>query len=173
MPVAKGGPPPLRQVLLVGLGVVMTVGTILFLVTSTGNLLGNGSQLQLEAGEPVFNLGKATERADDIAERGPQFLPDPSGGDRDLWVNHVGDDEVGGWYAFGARPLSAPRTCVAEWQAADGSFVDSCDGSVYPADGTGLPQFPVTVTTDGELSIRLDTITPSDGATTDNSSAGG
>lgn len=173
MPVAQGGPPPLRQVLMIGLGVVMTLGTILFIVTSTGNLLGNQSSLQIESGDPVFNLGEASERASDIAERGPQFLPDPSGGDRDLWVNHVGDDESSGWYAFGARPLSAPRTCVAEWKADARRFVDTCDGTVYPATGEGLPQFPVTVTTEGEVSIRLDTIAGSDATVTDNTDTTG
>jgi hypothetical protein len=43
---------------------------------------------------------------------------------------------------------------------------------VYPPDGEGLPQFPVTVGTDGEVSIRLGSITPSDAPTTDGTTAG-
>lgn len=173
MPVAQGGPPPLRQMLMIGLGVVMTLGTILFIVTSTGNLLGNQSSLQIDAGEPVFNIGPAEDRAGDIARQGPQFLPDPTGGDREVWVNHVGDDEATGWHAFRVRPLASPRTCIAEWQATAAQFVDSCDGTVYPATGEGLPQVPVTVTTEGEVSIRLDTIAGSDASVTDSSATNG
>jgi hypothetical protein len=168
VPVAKGGPPPLRQALLVGLGVVMTLGTILFFVTSTGNLLGGRPSIGLDAGEPVFRPGQAAKLADFIETQGePLPFPDLAGGDRDIWLNHVGPDAETGWYAFGFRPQTAPRNCLAEWAAADGHFVDSCDGAIYPADGQGLPQFPVSVGGDGELSIRLDSITPSDGATTD------
>ncbi len=173
MPVAQGGRPPLRQVLMIGLGVVMTLGTILFIVTSTGNLLGGQSSLQVESGDAVFNLGQAGERASDIAERGPQFLPDPTGGDREVWVYHVGDDETTGWHAFRVRPLASPRTCIAEWQAAATQFVDSCDGTVYPASGEGLPQVPVTVTAEGEVSIRLDTIAGSDASVTDSTPTNG
>jgi len=173
VPVAQGGPPPLRQMLMIGLGVVMTLGTILFIVTSTGNLLGNQSSLQIESGEPVFNIGPAEDRASDIARQGPQFLPDPTGGDREVWVYHAGDDETTGWHAFRVRPLASPRTCIAEWQAAATHFVDSCDGTVYPATGEGLPQVPVTVTTEGDVSIRLDTIASSDATVTDSTATNG
>jgi hypothetical protein len=159
MPVAQGGPPPLRQALLVGLGAVMTLGTILFLVLTTDQLLGGRSSVVVDDGDAVFRPGTAEDLAAFIADTGePLPFPDLAGGDRDIWLNHVGPGTDEGWHAFGFRPLAAPRDCVAEWQAGDGHFVDSCDGTVYPPDGQGLPQFPVSIGADGELSIRLDSI---------------
>lgn len=150
---------------MIGLGVVMTLATLTFMLTQTTNLFGGRSAVQLESGDPVFRPGSATNVSKLIATGGPIVLQDPTGGDRDIWLNHLGATETEGWFAFGARPLSAPRSCSAQWQAARKAFVDSCDGTAYPADGTGLPQFPVAIGADGQLSIRLDTRSASTSST--------
>ena len=72
-----------------------------------------------------------------------------------------------------AMPEAERAAKMAEWQADAAQFVDSCDGTVYPATGEGLPQFPVTVTTEGEVSIRLDTIASSDATATDSTATTG
>lgn len=166
MPVAKGGPAPGRQAILVGLGALMTLGTILFLVTQSGSLFGGGSSTGVEAGDPFYRPGKAADLAEFIQTNGkPVALQDPVGGDRDIWLNHVGTDDATGWFAFGARPLTAPRQCSAQWDAVEQLFADSCNDTKYPPDGTGLPQFPVTVDSSGQVSIRLSTA-PTTTATT-------
>jgi hypothetical protein len=173
MPVAKGGPPPLRQAALVGLGALMTLGTILFLVLSTDRLLGGRPSIGIDRGEAVFRPGPADELAGFIADNdNPVALRDPSGGDRDIWLNHIGGEVDEGWYAFGVRPLSAPRDCVTEWRGAERHFVDSCDGTLYPPDGQGLPQYPVTIDGEGELAIRLDLI-PADAGDDDTANTTG
>lgn len=160
MPVAKGGPPPLRQALLVGLGIVMTFGTVLFLVTQTDQLMGGSSPVGIGTGDQLFQPGPAKSLAELIAANDrPTAFADPTGGDRDIWLNHLGPEVDEGWVAFGARPLTSPRACVTEWQEDERHFVDSCDGTIYPPDGEGLPQYLVTVDENGFLTIRFDSVT--------------
>lgn len=154
MPVAQSGTTPARQAILVGLGALLGVVAILFLVLQADRLLGS-ADLDIEIGDGLYRPGPADELADGIDDNGPLLLPDVAAGDRDIWLTHVGDDPDEGWRVFSARPATAARTCVAQWVAADDSFVDSCDGTVYPGDGTGLPQYPVVVDDDGLVTIDL------------------
>lgn len=160
MPVAQGGPPPLRQVVLIGLGVVMTLATILFIVTQSGQLLQD-NDISLDLGDGIYRPGiPADELAEAIAEQGPFLLPDLAGGDSDIFLQHRGDDPGTGWVAIAARPASAPRDCLVVWDPDTAHFVDSCEDTTYPADGAGLPTHPVTVDPDGNIEVDLDTLVP-------------
>jgi hypothetical protein len=114
--------------------------------------LARSGEVRVRIGDDTFRPGRAEVLAEVIAEKGPLLVADVAGGDRDLILQHLGPGPEQGWHAFAARPLDAPRDCFAQWDAGARHFVDSCDGTVYPADGAGLPSFPVRIN-DGELEV--------------------
>lgn len=165
MPVAQRNQTNARQAVLVALGGIGGLVAVLFLVMRLGQLGGSGSEVPIQLGEPVFSLGNATELADFIAESDPLLLPDVANGDRDIIVNHIGSTPEEGWHAFPARPLTSTRDCVLEWQQPSGQtqghFIESCTGDEYPADGSGLTQYGVSIDDDGNLQVNLNkTSTP-------------
>ncbi|MEM7324450.1 MAG: hypothetical protein AAF531_15280 [Actinomycetota bacterium] len=154
MPVATSGPPPARQALLVGLGVICGLGAIIFLITQLDQLTSSGEGAGPQLGAPIFSPGSAEDMAEVVEER-PFFLPDASGGERGIWLQHLGDDPTEGWVAVAIRAPDADAGCFVEWQPDADGFVDLCDGTVYPPDGEGLRQYPVSVDPDGDLTINL------------------
>ncbi len=153
MPVAEPSTSPGRQALLVGLGALATLATIIFLVSRLGTL--GGGSAPVEAGSSAFNLGDATELAATIEGDGPLLLPDASGGERDVWLQHLGGEPDQGWRAFAVRPEGSPRDCFANWDAERSEFVDTCNQTAYPANGEGLKQYPVLITTEGTVELNL------------------
>lgn len=154
MPVATNGPPPARQALLIGLGVICGLGAVIFLVTQLDQLTSN-NEATVDLGAPIFSPGSAEDMAMVVEEQGPFFLPDATGGERGIWLQHLGDDPDEGWVAVAIRPPEADRDCFVEWQIEDNTFVDACDGTVYPPDGEGLRQYPVSVDPNGDLNVNL------------------
>jgi hypothetical protein len=116
--------------------------------------LARGGRVEVRLGDEEFRAGDAESQAESIERQGPLLLPDVSGGTRDIVLQHVGDDPRDGWLAFDARPPGASRDCFARWEAGAGQFVDTCDGTVYPADGEGLTRYDVRVE-DGEVIVDL------------------
>lgn len=119
-------------------------------------LLNRSPSTDLQIGDPTFQGGRASRLAAEIDERGPIFYGDVSGRkDRDMILQHIGDDPKKGWHAFLAAPVDEPRDCTWEWQADEELFRAKCDRSrTAPADGAGLPKFRVTVR-DGRLDVDL------------------
>lgn len=156
MPVAKRGESGGRQLAMLGAATVLGVAAMIWLFTQVGGV-GSGRDIELNLGDTVFFPGNVDRLSSDIATLGPLLFSDVSGGDRDLYLQHLGDDERQGWSAFAARQGDATRDCSVEWQADDAQFVDACDGTIYPADGTGLPQYPVTIDADGNITIDIRT----------------
>lgn len=111
---------------------------------------------ELNLGDQTFQGGSTERLAREIAARGPIFYGDVSGRkDRDIILQHLGDDPDEGWYAFLAAPIDKARDCTWDWQPDEEQFRARCDEALTaPADGEGLPQFPVTVT-DGRLDVDL------------------
>ena len=97
-------------------------------------------------GDDVYDISASTVRA-----RSPLLLNDLAGGERALWVTHVGDDEVTGYHAFAAV---ASDGCLVTLDRDTLDLIDSCDGLVVPPDGAGQERFPVTYD-DGRLIIDL------------------
>jgi len=155
MPVANSGPAPARQALLVGLGVICGLGAVIFLVTQLDQLTANNDSTGPQLGAPIFSPGSAEDMAMVVEEQGPFFLPDASGGERGIWLQHLGSDPAEGWVAVAIRAPEADADCFVEWRADEELFVDLCDGTEYPADGEGLQQYPVSVDPDGDLNINL------------------
>ena len=97
MPVAQGSQTDARQAILIALGGIVAFGALVFLITRLGSLGDGGTEVPIQLGEPVFQVGLAADLATAVAEQGPLLLPDASGGDRDIIVNHTGDRSDQGW----------------------------------------------------------------------------
>ncbi len=106
-------------------------------------IASNDPDVEVNLGDDEFELEDVDGAAERIAEDGPDIFPDPTGGNRPIMVNHLGDDPETGWVAVLAI---APDTesCIVQWDADDEVFRD-CEGDTYPPDGEGLEQFPTRV----------------------------
>ena len=106
-------------------------------------IASNDPDVEVNLGDDEFELEDVDGAAERIAEDGPDIFPDPTGGNRPIMVNHLGDDPETGWVAVLAI---APDTesCIVQWDADDEVFRD-CEGETYPPDGEGLEQFPTRV----------------------------
>lgn len=158
-PVARSQGHAGRALAVAAAGVVVAIG-----VAAALAVLANRGTVDVRLGSDTFAEHDAEDAARDIAENGPILLPDLAGGDRDIYLQHFGDDPDEGWIAFAARPPGVSRSCTLQWRGDDEVFrlVDSagkvsgeCDGREFPADGEGLPTYPVTVDADGTLDIDL------------------
>lgn len=152
MPIAKPGQQGGRQLLMLGAASLLGIVAMVWLMTQFADA---GTNTEINIGDAVFPVGHVERLSEDIEDKGPLLFSDVSGGDRDIFLQHVGDDEMTGWSAFGVRQLDAVRDCYVEWEADRDEFVDNCDATTYPADGTGLPQYPVNVDSDGNLSVDV------------------
>ena len=153
---------------------VALVGIIvLFAVLGLTTLALEGrNSPDLQLGDQTFRGGRIDRLAAEIDDRGPIFYGDVSGRrDRDIILQHLGDDPKTGWSAFLAAPVAEARDCTWQWQPDEELFRAKCDRKLTaPADGEGLPQFKVTVA-DGRLDVDLnaDARTTTTRSTTDTS----
>ncbi|MDW3220823.1 MAG: hypothetical protein R8F63_19645 [Acidimicrobiales bacterium] len=152
MPVARGPQINARSAILVGLtGVIIALvlgGMVLWVARSSGDV-------QIQLGDAQFDAGFTTRQAEEIDARGPILYADAgSSGQRDLYVQHVGDDPDVGWLAFSARRVGDPRDCSVVWDPATATFsmVSStdrvCDDVTFDELGCGLVRYPVEVIDD-------------------------
>lgn len=144
---------------------VSVVGIALAIAAAFGlAVLANRGSVDVRLGDDTFVVPDADDAADQIAGSGPILYPDAGSGDRDMYLQHLGDDPEAGWLAFAARPPQTPRECTLQWDGdddvfrlldPDGEERGPCDGQEFPADGEGLTQYPVTVRGDGDLDVDL------------------
>lgn len=154
MPVGTSKAPP-RQIVFLIVATLLGFVAMFFLFTRTADLAQSGD-VQFNIGDDVFAPGNIDRLSEDIArEQTPLFFGDVAGGDRDIYLQHIGDDETTGWYAFAVRPLDAPRDCFAVWDLEAQGFGYTCDDRTFPADGEGLFQYPVVISQNGEITIDL------------------
>ncbi len=148
------------RTLLLGLGGV-AIGIILVLVLFVVAIpkLTESNTVEVRLGTSTFSAGAAEGRADAIEREGPFLFPDPSGGNRDIYLQHTGTDPLTGWVAFDARRPGTARDCTLSWDHDVGVFRDPCAGDTVPADGSGLVHYTVEVTDDGDVVIDLVTST--------------
>jgi hypothetical protein len=148
-----------KALLVAGAGVVLALG-IAFLVAR----MASQGRVDVRLGTDTFSQQDAEAAAEEVAERGPILYPDTAGGDRDIYLQHLGDDPETGWIALAARPAGVSRECSIRWDRgdevfrlldADGEVTGACDGREFPPDGAGLPAYPVTVDADGNLDVDL------------------
>jgi len=157
---------PRSMVLAIG-GVVLGLVLVLLLFVLAIPSLTESGKVEVKLGVDTFNAGSAESRARNITRDGPFLLGDVAGRQRDIYLQHLGDDPAIGWFAFDARQVGQPRDCTLEWQSDSQQFRNPCNGSTVPADGTGLIAYTVTVTDDGNVVVDLGT---DDGSTTSTSS---
>lgn len=155
MPVARGPQINTRSAILVGLvGVVVAV----LMVVAVLWLAGSGGDVEVQLGDADFRDLDVDRISAEIADRGPILFSDVAGGDRDIILQHRGDDPGTGWVAFEARRPNDPRDCFFLWQPDSETFVNSCDESdVVDATGTGLTAYAVTIV-DGDVRVEINPV---------------
>lgn len=132
-------------------GLVLLVVVFVFAVPS----LSESNKVQVKLGSDRFDAGLAAKRADAVRRDGPILFSDVASGQNDIFLQHIGDDDNAGWLAFDARQAGTSRDCTLKWDTQDDQFNDPCDGSSIPADGSGLRQYKVVVTSAGTVVINL------------------
>ncbi|MCX7619874.1 MAG: hypothetical protein N2037_03390 [Acidimicrobiales bacterium] len=135
-------------------GVIAAVGLLIIVLISVPRLSESG-QIEVKLGSDKFDAGNKQARAESIASGGPLLFSDVAGGQRDIILQHLGDDPDIGWFAFEARRPGQNRECFLRWSADRQEFEDPCDGGAVPADGAGLVQFPVEISNKGHVIIDL------------------
>jgi hypothetical protein len=146
-----------RSILLAVGGVLVAVlglGALLLFVFALQSGTESGT-VEVRLGDDTFAAGSAEPLADAIDRDGPILFSDVASGERDIFLQHAGDDTRSGWRAFDAREIDASRDCTLEWSAQARLFEDPCDGSTVPPDGAGLRQYEVEVTESGTVVIDL------------------
>jgi hypothetical protein len=123
--------------------VLAVVAAVLFGVFVV-NLFSNGGSTRL--GDATFDVNAAF-LAKQIRQDGPVLFQDLLGGNRDIYVQHLGGTLADGWSAFKATAPGQPRTCTLAWDRGAQVFRDTrCGTSVtFPPDGAGLEQYKATV----------------------------
>ena len=158
-PVARSQGHAGRALAVAAAGVVVAIG-IAFGVAR----LANQGRVDVRLGSDTFSSQDAEDAAEKVAEDGPILYADTAGGDRDIVLQHLGDDPDEGWIALAARPPGVSRACTIQSRDrdepfrlldAEGEVTDACDGREFPPDGEGLPTYPVGVDADGNLDVDL------------------
>jgi hypothetical protein len=158
-----------RSMVLAVAGIVLGLALVLGLFVVAIPSLTEEGTVQVTLGDDTFAPGSAENLSETIAGEGPLLFGDVSGrNDRDVYLQHIGEDPATGWYAFDAHRPGQPRDCFLEWRAEQNQFEDACDGAIVPADGGDQMAYPVTITEDGQVVIDLN---PDDPAT--DTTAGG
>ena len=122
--------------------------------------VSRSSDVKVRLGDEVFDAGQIGRISKELADRGPVLYSDVSGGDRDIYLNHLGAVAEEGWVAFAARPDDVVRPCTLFWIAELDRFElfemntklragqipeRRCGDKQYAADGVGLVTYPVTI----------------------------
>jgi hypothetical protein len=132
------------------LGVIVAVLVMIF-VLQLASKPGAKSTLSTS----TFEVGGSKVLASAIRRQRAPLLFQALVKDRDVWVQHLGDDPTTGWTSFDARTAGSPRSCTTHWDLDRQLFVDPCTQQTFPPDGQGLPVVPLTVTPNGKVSIDL------------------
>lgn len=135
----------------VAVGIVLVLGLFVVAIPS----LTESGTIEVQLGSDTYDAGGAASRSENIRDGGPLLFSDVSSGNRDIYLQHIGDDIETGWYAFDARRVGQSRNCTLEWRSAESIFRDPCDGTVVAADGAGQPSYPVTITDKGKVVVDL------------------
>lgn len=132
--------PKVRSALVaIGLFLLAAVLLVVFVLR-----LSSSPDAKVQLGDAVFEVGQVRKLAPLVDRDGP-FLFQALNGQRDIYVQHLGNDAATGWLAFEAHAPGQPRTCQLVWRQAEGRFHDPCTQAVFPVDGKGLTQYPTEV----------------------------
>lgn len=154
VPVAEKGSGQGRQAFIIMFAGLAGFLAIAFLIQRQGSLVQDSGDELLGAGA-VFVAGPTDDLLESVNDTGPILFSDVASRDRDVILQHLGEDAESGWIAMAARPLSAARDCTLEWQSDAGDFLEPCSGDRFPEDGEGLITYPVSISEAGVLSIDI------------------
>ncbi|NNE96361.1 MAG: hypothetical protein HKN24_10065 [Acidimicrobiales bacterium] len=155
MPIAPNRKNPANQAAVIAIAGVLGAVAIAFLLTRIASQASEG-EIQLNIGDDKFFVGDAEDLAQKIDDEdvfgGDPLLISGLGNDRDVYVQHIGEDPLAGWLVFAVRPDDATRDCFVVWDRDRSEFVgnDVCPDLVYSEDGRGLRQYPVEII-DGQV----------------------
>lgn len=169
MPVAKSQGHAGKALLIAGVSVVLLLG-LAFLVAAAASR----GDVEIKLGDDRFNAGQVKNIADSIDDGDglPFLYQDLAGGQRNLFVQHRGDDPEEGWSAFGAFVPEDPE-CRVDIDRDRKVLVNACDeGQTFPLTGTGLRFYPVSVE-DGRLYVDINELTTTTTAARSSSSTAG
>jgi len=152
MPVGSAKAPP-RQIIFLIVATILGFVAMYFLFTRTADLAQSGD-VQISIGDDVFAPGNVERLSEDL-ETDPLLLSDVSGGDRDIFLQHIGDVPETGWFAFAVRPSDAVRDCFVNWEIELQEFSYNCDDRTFPPGGEGLFQYPVNISPTGDITIDI------------------
>jgi hypothetical protein len=155
MPVQESRKRTSRSIVLAIAGIAIGIALVLGLFVVAIPSLTESGTVEVKLGSDTYDAGSASARAENIADGGPLLFSDVSSGNRDIYLQHIGDDVSTGWFAFDARRAGQDRNCTLSWQPALSNFRDPCDGTTVPADGIGLLTYPVTITEKGKVIVDL------------------
>ena len=111
--------------------------------------------VEIALGDDVFEAGRTDIIAEEIRENGPIKYADLIGGRQNIILQHIGDDDDTGWYAFDLIRPGQPDECQLNWVEEIKKFRDSCDESVeIPGTGFGQPTYPIEIE-DGRITINF------------------
>ena len=128
--------------------------------------LAQSGAVKNQLGESTFVAGRTRDYAPQIDAAGPLLFNDLGGGTRQVFLQHLGGDRKLGWVAIQGHVDGEARTCVLQWHQDDHLFHDPCRGSTYPADGTGLVRYAVTVEPSDRIDVDLRRPLPEDATIT-------
>lgn len=150
---------PRRTRMVVGaalFGVVLAAALVLLVVRFASQRPDD-----VNLGNDRFEVGRADVFARAIERDGPILFKDPltSRPGREIYVQHLGDDEDEGWFALDAYAPDAPRQerCILQWDADDDVFTDPCGDAEVPADGQSVRTYRGEVDDRGAVIIDLRT----------------
>lgn len=143
MPVEQSSFEPVRALLIALLSMGLAIGFLVVVLVS----LNRTDALEIKLGDETFEAGDPDKIAEVVDEGGP-ILYQALVGNRDIYVQHLGETANDGWFAFDAVRPGQPRECFLEYQPELFQFVDTCDGTVVPEFGGDQPSYPVIIDND-------------------------
>jgi hypothetical protein len=152
-----------------GTGLVTAAATALIaavIIAVTLVELSSSGSVKSQLGSPTFLAGYSRIYAPQVAQSGPILLPDPYGKNRSVFLQHLGPDRKLGWVAIQAVPPGEAPKCILHWDQGAMVFRDQCANRTWPADGTGLIRYPVTVLPSDRIRLDLRTALPQDSTVT-------
>ena len=142
MPVAQSQGHAGKALLIAGVGVIVALG-LAFVIAQAASR----GDVDIRLGDERFDAGQTERLAKEIDDEDqlPFLYQDLVNRERNIFVNHLGDDPATGWVAFSAFDPDDP-TCAIEIDRDTKILVNACDRAItYPLGGKGLRFYPTTV----------------------------
>lgn len=140
-------------------GRLIVVGSLMALAFATALLFlvvrfASRNPEQVSLGPRVFRVGSTTRLAREVEQRGPFLFKDPLNREREVYIQHLGQDPNAGWSGIRAYASRETIECLLRWERDRRRFVDPCTSQSFPADGAGLTIYPALVEK-GVVSVDL------------------